>query len=379
MLLMSKDSTTVHTLSTVMENHQDVALAAVCLETSELTNYLSNMELSVVVVDIDPDPLRILHDLNTITAMYPETRIVVASNRDDKECILQAMQSGARHFLSKKSIASELNKILKQIVSNGAENEARSGSIVSVISTSGGCGATTVAINLANELRLASSEAILTIDLDDYYGAISSYLGISAEYGISDVLSRNDAIDNHLVRSCAHNYMQDFHVLGNRNNSEFLKQGMSRHKNIVPVLQACKKAYKYTIVDAPRLAEDTIEDLVTISDFVLIVFQLTVKDVKFARFLMASIQSWTSNEKIFLLANRFKKRGSPIGLEDGKQVLGLDCIYRLRSDWSRITKCVIHGKPLSEVAPRSKLRQDFQKLSAAIETAGKNNNGINSG
>lgn len=379
-LLMTKDSTTLNTLNVAVDESPHVALTAVCREVSELMNYLANTVSQAIVVDIDPDPLRILHDIGTITTMYPEVRIVVLSSRFDNELILQAMQLGARYFLRKKFITSELNKVFRQIVPNGAKKEAKSGLIISVISASGGCGATTVAINLANELRLASSETVLMIDLDNYYGTASSYLGISAEYGISDVLSHNGPIDEHLVKSCAYNYMKDFHVLINHNKIEFPKRGVPQYENLIPVLKTCKKAYKYTIIDAPRLTEGIIGNLANVSEFVLIVFQLAVKDMKFARSLITSIQSRIPSEKIILLANRFKKRSSLIRLEDGKRVLGLDCLYHIRSNWRKITNCINRGKPLAEIAPRSGVRQDFQKLTAnIINSAGSNGNGKISG
>jgi len=52
-----------------------------------------------------------------------------------------------------------------------------------------------MAVNLANELRLAASEPVLTIDLDTCYGTVSDYLGIEGRYGIADVLSRRKPID----------------------------------------------------------------------------------------------------------------------------------------------------------------------------------------
>lgn len=377
-LLMTKDSATVNALNAALNENLHVALTAVCQDVSELMKHLANALFKAVMIDIDPDPSRLLQDVATITAMYPEMRVVVASSGSNNELILQAMQSGARYFLSKESITSELNKVLKQIVLNGTKNEVKSGSIVSVISASGGCGATTVAINLANELRLASSETVLAIDLDNYYKTISSYLGISSKYGISDVLTHSEAIDEHLVRSCAYDYMQDFHVLVNHNG--IMSPKGIRYKNIVSMLEACKKAYKYTVIDAPRLTDSIIEDLAKISEFVLIVFQLTVKDMKFAQSLMSSVQVHIPSDRIIPLANRFKKGSSLIGLKDGKKVLGTDCLYHIRNDWRKITSCINSGRLLADVAPRSRLRKDFQKLTDNIvKAAGLNGNGNGNG
>ncbi len=65
------------------------------------------------------------------------------------------MQAGARHFLRKSAIQTELDPVLEHLLSHGPQESTRLGVVLSVFSCSGGCGATTVAINLANELRLA--------------------------------------------------------------------------------------------------------------------------------------------------------------------------------------------------------------------------------
>ncbi len=115
-LLMTKDSTAVNILkAAVNKNSRGGVVTTVCQEISEFTSHLRNMPLQVAVVDIDPDPLRILRDLDTITTMYPETQVVVVSSRFDKELILQAMQSGARDFISKETVSSGLNGVLERL------------------------------------------------------------------------------------------------------------------------------------------------------------------------------------------------------------------------------------------------------------------------
>ncbi|GAG17794.1 unnamed protein product, partial [marine sediment metagenome] len=254
-------------------------------------------------------PSQVLYDLGTVITTHPETRVVVVSSTLNNELILQAMQVGARHFLRKESIASELVTVLQQLILDSAKSEVKLGSVISVFSAGGGCGATTVALNLANELRLASSRPILTIDLDSCYGAVSTYLGITAQYGIADVLAHKGTIDKYLIKSSAYNYMGDFDVLVSPVSVESAKSKSLQYGNLITVLEACRQAYGYTVVDAPRVAENVAKNLASVSKVVLVVFQLTVKDVKFARSLVSSLtQSRIAPERIIPLANRFKKK-----------------------------------------------------------------------
>lgn len=366
-LLLTKDETTVSTLNSVLREGKDMVLSGLCQDFSELASHLKNTIFQAVIIDIDPDPIRILPKVGTITTMYPEMRVIVISNSFSNDLILHAMQAGARHYLRKSSITAELETVLEQIVSDGLKSEVESGSIITVLPVRGGCGATTVAINLSNEIRIASSEEILMIDLDNYYASLALYLGISTEYGLSDILSRKDIIDEYLLRSSSYNYMRDFHVLTNRSAIDSADLSLPEYDNLISIFEVCKNAYKYTIVDAPsRLDMRIIEKLVEVSEVVLIVFQLTVKDLKLARPLLSLIQSLTSSNKIVLLANQFDKRKSMIGLKDCKQALGLDCLCSVRNDYQKVLDSFNLSQPIAQFAPKSKMRHDFQLLTSNV-------------
>jgi Flp pilus assembly CpaE family ATPase len=237
-----------------------------------------------------------------------------------------------------------------------------------------------VTINLASELQLSSSRPVLAIDLDSCYGAVSAHLGIKSKYGIADVLADKSKIDSHLIESSAYNYMKNFHVLPSPAGIESPRAKSIQFENLPHVLEACRQVYAYTIVDAPRLPEQNINNLATLSDVILIVFQLTVKDVNFARSMVLSLtKSGIASEKIMSLANRVTKRGPLIRFEDGKKAVGLSSCQAIRSDWRKAMKSVNQGKPLAQTARRSGLQKDFRKLAAKISAYGINGNGKMSG
>ncbi|MFC1795358.1 hypothetical protein ACFL3Q_17450, partial [Planctomycetota bacterium] len=174
-LLITKEATTVDKIKLAVDDSDLLHLADVREEVSELRGYLSNKKVQAVVVDIDPDPTNVLYELAAALTAYPEIYVVVICSHFTKKLALQAMQAGVRHFLEKKTIASDLTKELQELIHGSAKKEAGLGSsVISIFSAGGGCGATTVAVNLANELQLLLSYPALVIDLDSYYGTVSA-------------------------------------------------------------------------------------------------------------------------------------------------------------------------------------------------------------
>ena len=366
-LLVTKESTTIDAVNSALSSSEYMTLASVCRELSELGVYLEHSLAAVAVVDIDSDPFRVLEDLGVVVATYPETRFVVLSSTFTNQLVLEAMQVGARNFLLKESVASELVEVLQRLTADIKKREVTLGSIISIFSASGGCGATTVALNLTNELRLTSGKPVLAIDLDCYYGTAATYLGIAGKFSIADVLSRNEPIDTHLVSSIACNYMDDFHVLISPASVEHPGPRSLKYQNLSQMLQVCRQAYRYTIIDAPRVSESVAKDIAALSKVILIVFQLTVKDIRVAQSMVSFLnKSGVASAKIIPLINRFRKRGPFVSVEDGEKALGLGAIPRIRSDFRSAVNSLNRGQPLAQSAPWSGLRLDFRKLADQI-------------
>lgn len=372
--MVTKEVATNDKIKSALGESDLMNLSGICKEVSELRSYLSNKKVHAIVIDIDPDPSRILYELTNILIAYPKIYIVVVCSHFTKKLALQAMQVGVRHYLEKKTIEAELTQELQQLIHGSEKKEAGLGSaVISIFSAGGGCGATMVAINLANELRLLSSKPVLAIDLDIYYGTVSAYLGIKSEFGIADVLARKGLIDKHLIQSSAYGYMDHYHVLPSPASIQSPKAKSLQFDNLPRALEACREVYSYTVIDAPRMSEADLVRLAGLSDIVLVVFQLTVKDVNFARAMVLSLtKSGIANEKIVSLANRVKKRSPLIRYEDAKKAVGLKSCLAIRSDWRRALKSVNNGQPLAKVYQKSGLRNDFRKLAAKVCTYGVN-------
>ena len=360
-------------IKSLLSSNHDIPLSNTCSGIAELRDQLEATKASVAIVDIDSDTHRTLSELDQLVPLYPNTRFAVVSSSSSKELIIEAMQSGARYFIHKKFVEVELDRVLEKIIIDSAKTLSANGQIISILSAGGGCGATTIAINLANELRLKSSRPILTIDLDEHYGAISIYLGIKNGYGIADVLSQKERIDHELIATSATSYKDNFDVLLSPASTNRAGSINGSSSNLAEALEACKTAYKYTVVDAPRVSEKVLQLLTKASRFNLIVFQPNVKDVKIAELLMTNLRRHgVPSERILPLVNRYQIRGPVVPLDKIKNTLNCEHIHKVRNDFKRVINGINCGKPLSESSPRSSARRDIIKIAEKIFINGNN-------
>jgi pilus assembly protein CpaE len=372
-VLTTEQTSFAEKFAQAVRENQNVSLAGTCLGMSELKTCLESAKAPIAVVDIDSDPPRMLRELDRLVPLFPSTRFAVASSDSSQELMLEAMQAGARHFMNKKSIVVELDKILERLLVDSSTTVADLGRVVTVFSASGGCGATTVCLNLANEFRLESNQPVLTIDMDNSYGAVASYLGITGEYSIDDVLRHKNRIDSEFITTSATKYKDNFDVLVSATGAS--DNESDRYQHLTEVLNASRGAYKYIIVDAPRLTAQTMRMLANVSKAVLLVFQANVKDIKIAKNMLSTLRGFNiGQDKIFPVVNRYDKWWGPlVPIEEVQKALGTERLFTVRNNFKKVVNCVNRGLPLSELAPRSGIRKDFQRLVNNLH--GRNGNG----
>jgi len=337
-----------------------------CEQFSDFVTALEVAAPDIALIDIDPDPKHSLNDLEPVIAQYGRTRFVVPAAHANQDLLLSAMQAGARHFVLKDAIARELPDVVRRLAKTTAAL-TQLGSMITVLSAAGGCGATLLAVNLADELQLATETQALVIDLDLSYGAIGSYLGLDGDYGVADVLSYRDRIDPQLIQSTAMRFSNRLHALLSPATVSFSRPGEVRYERLTDLTMACRQSYPWTIVDAPRVPLDIAAELASTSRLTLIACQLGVKDLRTARAIrQALIDRGADVSNIQYAVCRYSRHGRLVNLDEARGVLDGTPMCLLSNDFAAAADSTNYGRLLSRSAPRSKLRRDIQTLAQSV-------------
>ncbi len=363
LLLVSSSKETGAVVSSALESNDRFRLGEVCRTLTDLVPHLESAAAPAVMLDIDPEPTRMLAALGPISERFPNTRFIVLSESLKNELMLAAMQAGARHFMLKSDLGAELEGVLKRLIGDGAAAPPTGGFVATILSVSGGCGATTVAVNLANELHLLASKPALLVDLDCDYGGAGTYLGLAGEYGIADVLDRNGELDPQLISSTAREYSHGLKMLINPMTVSPRAPGSLDYTRLQSAIGVCRRSYEFTVIDAPRVAVDVAAQLVGGSDVTLLVLQMTVKDLAMARNMLHALRDrGVSNDSLTVVVNRYHRRHTMLTLDDVRKTLGDVPLTCLSNDYPSAIKGLNYGQPLAEAASRSVLRRELRDL-----------------
>lgn len=361
---MTKDAETEEALSVMLDNENSFASFSTCADLKALEDYMGRTAVSVAVLDLDDPGGELLEALEPVVNRNPRTKFIGLVSDLQNDLLLKAMQAGIRHLQLKAEMEGELREILKKFsASNGNGSSGPKGKVVTVLSSSGGCGATTLAVNLANELQASSPGEVMLVDLDYHYGAVATYLELTGRYSVADLLTYDGQLDAQLVDSTSLSYSKNLKVLISPASTDLSSAQELNSDNLASLIDTCKSAYASTVIDAPRVTMDVAAELVAASDVTLLVMQLTVKDIRVAKMIFDSMrQRGIGEDKIKAVANRIQKRNQMISLADAQSAIGHHPLEHMRNDFSGAIRSMNYGKPLAEAAPRSVLRRDVLRI-----------------
>ena len=375
-LLLTDELATVTAVSAALESNGKLDPHDVCSDMGTLAARLEREEVPAVLVDIDPQPQQMLSAIEPLARRFGQTRFVVLSQKLDSNLLLEAMQAGARHYMVKQSVVADLQGVLHRLCPPSAQSKR--GGAVTILSAGGGCGATTIAVNLAAEIPLAAElpypSSSLIVDFDQAYGSVGTYLGVDADYGVFDLLSREGHMDAQLITSATVAQPGQPPVLVSVPRARLGEQVHNPDaRRVGQFLDACKIGHAWTIVDAARVSMPVAAALASESDVTILVMQLILKDIRVAHsMLQGLIRAGIPSASVQLVINRYKRRGSFISLDEAREAMKLDASTEftcLSNDYQPACQAVNLGKPLAQCAPRSDFRRDLQKLAAKIAAA----------
>jgi len=373
LLVVSQDDQTTERISAAAKASGGVAVSSVCADLSELVTRLEKEPARAVVVDLGASPAKALTQLQPIIGQFHDSRFMVLSEFPDSQLVMTSMEAGARYFLTLASLEEDLAGYLRRLRQKETSQGDLGGMVATVLSGGGGCGATTIAVNLASEVGLISAKPVLLVDMDYDYGTVSTYLGLTGRYGIADVLAQSQDADKALVRSISLKYNDGLDVLiSPASVGAETVASAPRAEQIRRAVEACKNAYSYTIIDAPRVSPEAAAALAMASAKTFIVLQPQVKDVRTSRRILHNLvhEHGVPMERLVLVANRFRqRRNALLGLSEAKEAVGDVTVECVNNDYDSAVSAINYGLPLSVAAPRSALRRDLQHLARELLAA----------
>ena len=313
---------------------------------ARLANLRATSPVPAVVLALGPKPKASLSDIVRTGAVelveYPTSKRQLSSALKRAFDIADVSQNGAAPTLP--------------VVAHGVVVERpQFAEVFTVASSSGGCGKTFYATNLACYLAAQTGQRVCLVDLDLQFGEVSTALHLRPRFTISDLLSREpvdeDDLDEHVEE-----YLED-HELGFSVLAAPFSPAdadMIAPKDVYKVMGALKRHFDYIVVDTPAQLSEIVLAAFDHSTHVLCMVTLDLPSIRNMRVFLTTLEKLRINsESIGVVLNKVEE-DIGIDITDVQEVLDNKIVSVL--PYSReAMKSINKGQPALVSAPSSEL------------------------
>ncbi len=339
-----------------------------------ITNYRSYSEAYKGVKQNTPDMIFVeLQDNNkdacfdfikNVKKRYGSIMIFLIGRHKDPDILLKGFRTGISDFIESSLIHDNKNLLsfLKESIARLKDIEEK-GQLMSVFSTKGGQGVTTIATNLADHIYTLTEDRVVLLDLNFYMSDLSIFLDSVCEYSPFDLIKDLPRMDEELLFSSLTRHKRGFYFISVPEEKVDLEDLSS--KDIDAMLKVLKNYMDYIVVDLPHDFSERTISVIDNSDILLILVQQSVPIIKSVEKTLFLFQEMGIKDKVRIVLNRYVE-SNEISYKDISRILGYETIYKVRNDYRTIISAINSGNVLNAIYPDKKVNKDIKNI--AIDT-----------
>ncbi|MCL2330158.1 MAG: AAA family ATPase [Phycisphaerae bacterium] len=319
----------------------------------------------VVIVHLDPVPNLTFPVAAAVASGHPDLAVFVISENTDSQYILASMRAGIREFLTKPLDTNLVKESMEKILAQSASS-VQLGTMISIMGTIGGAGASTLATNLAVELaKMTKQEPVILVDLDFRFGQQGTMLDLQSGYTIADLCDTPEQLDESMIEKAIIKHANGVHLLARPNH--FFQADQITAAHCISVLSTLQQMYEYVIIDGPTRSDAGGMSVLDLADINILVMQLLLTSVHNTRRILEALRENGYNlERFRLVCNRVGCDCSHLGIENIEETLHMKFFHQIPDDWKSVSVAINMGVPLAESAPKSQPRLAIQELAKRI-------------
>ena len=232
--------------------------------------------------------------------------------------------------------------------------------VLSVFSTKGGTGKTTVAVNLAYALQKLDKRVAI-VDLDLQFGDVSVFLNIPAVDTISD-LAGEQLLSPSVVNSYLFKHESGLKVMCAPESPELAE--LVKTETLEKVLTVLQAEFDFVVCDLAPVLDDVSLFALERSEMILFVTNPEIPTLKNTHTCISVLSTLGFTEKIKVLLNRSGDK--LVSVADVERALDCPLEAVIPADIKASSSAINRGIPVVECFPRSKMSRSVVALAKTI-------------
>lgn len=375
-LIVDDISDTRESIRRLLEFEKDIEVIGEAGNGSEALRQAEKLLPDIVLMDINMPEMDGIRTTELLSLRVPNTSVVIMSVQGEQAYLRRAMMAGAREYIVKPFSGDELaNAIVRVHEMEHRKREAlgeprpvqipektRNGEIISIFSTKGGVGKTTIAANLAVHLASSGKWRVLLVDLNLQFGDVAVFLNLVPRRTIAD-LAQSGTYNFEDIKSFLLTHSSGLQVLAAPTRPEYAE--LVNQEHLESIIKECKEHFDFIIFDNVSRFEDISLYSLDIAQQIWLVVAMEIPSLKNAKLSLEVLEGLHHSDKVKLIVNRASKE---MGMEikDVEKSLGFPVSFEIVSDGKILVSALNSGQPFIRSHPQSKAAEGIRKMAESL-------------
>jgi pilus assembly protein CpaE len=312
-------------------------------------------------VVLSPHPDRALAVLVALRAQTQAPVLALGPARDTK-LVLQALRAGATDYVDEAEVETDLRAALSRVRA-GLQTQGKPGRLVALLAPSGGCGSSTLAVNVATVIAGEHKSALL-IDMKRAAGDLADLLDLKPTHTLADLCQNAARMDRVMFEGTLVRHASGVQLLAPPRT--FLDMPHVTPEGVRQALLVGRTIFPYVIVDLECSFREEEAEVLRQADVILLVLRLDFTCLRSTRHALEYLKGLGVDlARVRLVANR---HGQPkeVPAAEAEQALGLKIFHRVPEDATTVNRANNNGVPLVLESPRAKVSRSVTALAHSI-------------
>lgn len=327
------------------------------------TRKVRELKPQVLLVDIPArNPGQALGVIERLHAEFPHMAIFACGDMMKRQVIVETMRAGAGEFLdrppSTQSLLDAFSRL--QATRRKTSDDPNRGRVITVLNAKGGCGATTVAVNLAVALNESHGNSLL-VDLAPI-GHAALHLNAKPNFGVLDAFQNCHRLDSSLLDGFVTRCDSGIHLLAAPQVPTPIKPA---EDEVGRLFELMVNHYKYVVVDLSSRLDPLVQMVCAFSDTILMIAET---DMIALLWNAARVHSYlgeaSSRDKVRLVLNRFRKTPE-FSDADAEAAADARILWKIPSQYFVVGSAIDRGTPVA-LQKNTDVARSFRGLAALL-------------
>jgi pilus assembly protein CpaE len=308
-----------------------------------------------------------LRRLSAVLPNWPVMVLIETSGQDRPQlnsAFLSVMRMGASQIVGLPLNTEDFRTALDRVATQFLCSPSNDSEVIAVAGVTGGCGATSLAINLGQEISHLWNKRCILVDLSLKLGAVASHLNIEPPHSINDLLCDVRKVDESLVRDVLFKIAENYELLAGPDR--LIAAPGHSSADVVSLLELMKPLCDVILLDLPCTYDDLYFELLARASQIVLVGEQKVPSIRALKLVREMVGRDQTLEREHVVINRFDKTATNLSVPLLARILGVQKMHTIVQDEASFTSASNRGCTLRLGSPRSPALAEIDALATQL-------------